>query len=138
MSKIYRTAQGQEVDMGALVAKNETVRAVGNMNVNARGDVLDSNNKVIEKKSAQVQKQYRKQIGNTTTSSKIYSSKKAAERAALADNKPVTEKVEIEEALPSKPIEQPDPVIDPAFAEEPAEETKGGLAGAIAKVKDSK
>ena len=47
MSGISRSAMGKSVDMGALVSRNEKVRAVGNMNVNARGDILDSNNKII-------------------------------------------------------------------------------------------
>jgi len=40
--KTYRTAQGRVVDLGAMIAQNETVRAVGNMNVNARGDIIDN------------------------------------------------------------------------------------------------
>lgn len=44
---IYRTAQGRKLDMSQLAAKNEKTRAVGNMNVNARGDTIDSNGKVI-------------------------------------------------------------------------------------------
>ena len=55
MSKIvYRTAQGRVVDLGALEAQNEHVRAVGNMNVNARGDKLDANGRVISTRSQQV------------------------------------------------------------------------------------
>lgn len=55
---VYRTAQGKMIDMGKLMLQNEQVRAVGNMNVNARGDVLDAENRVVEKKNRQVQKQY--------------------------------------------------------------------------------
>ena len=43
--KIYKSAMGKTVDMGSLLLRNEQTRAVGNMNVNARGDRLDSNNK---------------------------------------------------------------------------------------------
>jgi hypothetical protein len=39
--KIYKSAQGKVVDLGTLMLQNESVRAVGNMGVNARGDVLD-------------------------------------------------------------------------------------------------
>lgn len=60
-TKVYKTAQGQSVDIGALILQNETVRAVGNMNVNARGDLLDSNNQVIDQKNRQVQRQYQRQ-----------------------------------------------------------------------------
>ena len=48
MSK-YRTAQGKMVDMSALQAKNERTRAVGNMKVNARGDTIDSNGKLLSR-----------------------------------------------------------------------------------------
>jgi hypothetical protein len=59
--KIYKTAQGKTIDLGALLLQNETVRAVGNMNVNARGDLLDSNNQIIDQKNRQVQRQYNRQ-----------------------------------------------------------------------------
>lgn len=39
--KTYRTSSGQQVDFGALLLNNETVPALGNMNVNARGDEID-------------------------------------------------------------------------------------------------
>jgi hypothetical protein len=59
--KQYRTAMGKTVDMGAIMLQNEQVRAVGNMAVNARGDRLDSTNRVIDRKTQQVNRQYKKQ-----------------------------------------------------------------------------
>ena len=55
--------------MGALRLQNEKVRAVGNMKVNARGDVIDDSNRVIATKPEQVNKQYKKQTspGNKKT-----------------------------------------------------------------------
>lgn len=53
---------GKVVDMGALMLQNENVRAVGNMGVNARGDRLDSQNKVIDRKSRQVQRQNQRTV----------------------------------------------------------------------------
>jgi hypothetical protein len=53
-SKVYRTAQGKVVDLGALQSQNEHVRAVGNMQVNARGDKIDANGRVISTRSQQV------------------------------------------------------------------------------------
>ena len=45
MSKdMYRSASGKTVDMGALRLKNEKTRAVGNMKVNARGDMINDKN----------------------------------------------------------------------------------------------
>ena len=59
---VYRTAQGKTLDMGSLVLQNENVRAVGNMNVNARGDILDDKNQVIQTKAQQVNQQYNQQV----------------------------------------------------------------------------
>lgn len=53
-NKTYRTAQGKNVDLGALLLQNETVRAVGNMNVNARGDRIDDQGNTITTKSEQI------------------------------------------------------------------------------------
>lgn len=58
----YRSAQGKAVDMSQLVAKNEKVRAVGNMNVNARGDILDSHNRVIKDNTKRVKNSYQKTV----------------------------------------------------------------------------
>jgi hypothetical protein len=52
--KIYRTAQGRIIDFGALQAQNEQVRAVGNMQVNARGDKLDADGNIISTRAQQV------------------------------------------------------------------------------------
>ncbi len=60
-SKIYKSAQGKTVDMGRLQLQNEGVRAVGNMKVNARGDMVDDMNRVISTKAEQVNKQYKTQ-----------------------------------------------------------------------------
>ena len=61
---IYKSARGKPVDMGALRLQNENVRAVGNMKVNARGDLLDDEGRVISTKVEQVNNQYNKQIQN--------------------------------------------------------------------------
>ena len=59
--KVYRTAMGKTIDMGQLMLENEQIRAVGNMNVNARGDLLDGADRVIDTKPKQVQRQYDRQ-----------------------------------------------------------------------------
>ncbi len=60
-NQVYRSANGKTVDMGALRLKNERVRAVGNMKVNARGDVVDDMDRVISTKPEQVNMHYKKQ-----------------------------------------------------------------------------
>ncbi len=62
--EIHRSANGKTVDMGALRLKNENVRAVGNMRVNARGDLVDDKNQVIATKNQQVNQNYNNQTSN--------------------------------------------------------------------------
>jgi hypothetical protein len=59
--KTYRTAQGRVVDLGAMMVQNETVRAVGNMSVNARGDIIDNQDRVLATRAEQVNRNLRSQ-----------------------------------------------------------------------------
>lgn len=61
---VYRTATGKQIDMGALIARNEKTRAVGNMKVNARGDTIDGHGRIIEPVTTKVSKNYGKTVGN--------------------------------------------------------------------------
>jgi hypothetical protein len=63
--EIHRSANGKSVDMGSLRLRNENVRAVGNMKVNARGDLVDDKNQVITPKNQQVNQAYNNQTSNT-------------------------------------------------------------------------
>jgi hypothetical protein len=46
----YRTMQGREIDIDKLRNRNETVLAVGNARVNARGDEIGPGGKIIRKR----------------------------------------------------------------------------------------
>lgn len=46
MAKIYKTARGKAIDVDRIKLTNESAIAVGNMKVNARGDVLGSGKQV--------------------------------------------------------------------------------------------
>ena len=62
---IYRTAMGKSVDMNALRSKNEKTRAVGNVkNLNARGDTIDPQGRIIKPVTAKVTDGYSKTVGN--------------------------------------------------------------------------
>lgn len=58
----YRSAMGRPIDMAAMVTKNEKVRAVGNMRVNARGDLLDQNNQIIQDSTTRVSENYHQTV----------------------------------------------------------------------------
>lgn len=61
--KMYRTMQGRMIDIERLRAANESVQAVGNMNVNARGDVLGPGGNVVTSKETVIQKYYEQPKG---------------------------------------------------------------------------
>ena len=61
--RMYRTMQGRMVDIEKLRAANESVQAVGNMNVNARGDVLGPGGRVTTPKSEVIKKYYEQPKG---------------------------------------------------------------------------
>ena len=48
--KLYRTMQGKMIDIEKLRGANENVQAVGNMNVNARGDILGAGGEIVKPK----------------------------------------------------------------------------------------
>lgn len=134
--KVYRSSQGNKVDLGALQIKNETVRAVGNMNVNARGDVLDSQNNVVDKRTQRMTRQYRRQA-NVMDDSIPVSRKEAKQQPeqVVAPEQVVDNGIQ---ALQSElPVEESAPIAvsepEPAPAEDPT--PVGGLADAIAKAR---
>ena len=120
--KQYRTAMGKTVDMGALMLQNEGIRAVGNMSVNAKGDQLNSANKVIDKKTQQINRQTKKQMQSEQIP--VTTSNAALKRRPEEEMK--VDPSDVFSDLPTDEVEiaDPDPVIPP-----------GGLAAAIAKAK---
>ena len=80
--KTYRTAQGRVVDLGAMIAQNETVRAVGNMNVNARGDIIDNQGRVLSTRGEQVNRNLNRQTN--ANSGPVPSSNRAPQQSQTA------------------------------------------------------
>jgi hypothetical protein len=167
MTKMYSTAKGVQIDIDAFTSKHEKTRAVGNMNVNARGDLLDSKNKNIQSKNKQVGSQYRKQIGNMVTDEPVYASKRAAKRAQnIAEeysvpntvvetpreieglDKPLNPEMKVALEVSEQQAKAYEPGLPPKAAEEKkvtkveviedGSEPKSGLAAAIAKARQSK
>lgn len=133
--KIYKSAMGRPVDLGALILENEHVRAVGNMGVNARGDVLDGANRVIDTKNRQVQRQYKKQATNTSDIPVTTSTRTAKQQRSAPTAREVVEVDDIV-TLVEEPtdeivevVSQPEPVAEQTVTPIP----RGGLAAALAK-----
>jgi len=64
--KMYRTMQGRMVDIEKLRAANESTQAVGNMKVNARGDVLGSSGQIVTPKEQIIKKYYEQPKGKVS------------------------------------------------------------------------
>ena len=132
-TRIYKSAMGKTVDMGSLLLQNENTRAVGNMGVNARGDLLDSTNTVIEQKTQTVQRQYQKQTA-FTPKSEIHTSSRAA-KSAIADDQPAAGPAAVVPevvATPSNVVTEAPAVAEPVVTKNPEAELPG-LAGALAR-----
>lgn len=56
---IRRTNKGAQIDMDALMAARPNIPAVGNMKVNAKGDELGANGKVVKRNEDRVREYYR-------------------------------------------------------------------------------
>ena len=61
--RMYRTMQGRMIDIEQLRAANEDIRAVGNMNVNARGDILGAGGQIATPKADVIAKYYEQPKG---------------------------------------------------------------------------
>ena len=137
-NKIYRSAQGKSIDLGTIMLQNETVRAVGNMKVNARGDKLDNNNRVIETKPRQIQRQNAR--ATNVSDAPVYTSGNKAKRAkrAQAEQQSSTDDQPLETLSQE---ETPHIVAQPPAQDVVATASKipeGGLAAAIARQREVK
>ena len=55
---VHRTMQGKTIDMEKLMRQHELTPAVGNQNVNARGDLLGSGGRIIKKREDMIKEYY--------------------------------------------------------------------------------
>ena len=65
--RMYRTMQGRMIDIEKLRGANESVRAVGNMGVNARGDRLGRGGEIITPKEKVIAKYYEQPRGKVSS-----------------------------------------------------------------------
>lgn len=127
----YRSHQGRTIDMGALILKNEQVRAVGNMGVNARGDRLDADNRPIDSRPQKINRQYRRQTTNVEDTPVLPARAPTAAAVPTAPSPAKTSAPEAVAGLDAAPP-APAPVAQP---ETPDTLPQGGLAQAIARAR---
>ena len=106
--RMYRTMQGRMVDIEKLRSANESVQAVGNMNVNARGDVLGSSGQVVTSKAEVIKKYYEQPKGKVSEGPAITKQKPAqqpqVEIKAVEPKKVATPKVATPKVAPKRTV----------------------------------
>lgn len=112
--RTYRTASGKMVDMDTLALKNETVIAVGNMNVNARGDKLGQGGKVVQSREELIAEHYR--VKNTLIPEERPLNQKQKPEAKVDQHKQIDED-------PMGPLDEPAAAdtVEEQADEEPAQ-----------------
>ena len=114
--RMYRTMQGRMVDIEKLRAANENVQAVGNMNVNARGDILGPGGQIATKKETVIKKYYEQPKGmvdDTPARAKPAPAPRTPPKKTVQTMTPVA-KSEIKKTEP-----KPEPVVAPKIESEP-------------------
>jgi len=88
--KQVRTAKGRVIDMAALAKTNEEVRAVGNAQMNARGDRLDASGNVIATVQSVARKQHettsapeKRKLSNAPSATKVKKTTKADKQPVI-------------------------------------------------------
>lgn len=124
MARIYKSARGKTVDMDKVKLSNETATAVGNMRVNARGDLIGPGGSIAQGRNQIMDKVYAvpapmyspNDPGVRAEQQRTMEASKAKELHDLANNL----------AVPSNPeTVTPDAPVAPT--------ARGSLAGSVAK-----
>lgn len=97
MTKIYKTANGKQIDLDLLRKRNELTPAVGNYKVNARGDQLGPGGKIIRKREDVIREHYESQ--NNTVRDEVISRRPTETKAkkTISHN---SEDMEVEDPNP--------------------------------------
>lgn len=122
MGKIYRTAQGKNIDIDNIRLSNEDSIAVGNMKVNARGDELGPGGQVAVGRNQSMDKYYKMHTPMANNNAQAVAE---AQRQAGATVKQGQAKI----AAPPPPSVDPDGV---PFDQEPVAAAPAPLRGSFA------
>lgn len=129
MKRVYKTANGKDINLDSLIAQNEQTIAVGNMRVNARGDQLGAGGKVEIPKEKVMSEYYK--LNTPTAIDNPPQPRKANNKKDLVDDwiEPVIEDESTEE-------NNSDPSTNPIEEKKPT--LRGSLASSVSKNKFEK
>jgi hypothetical protein len=130
--RMYRTMQGRMVDIEKLRAANESVQAVGNMNVNARGDILGPSGQVVTPKEKVIAKYYEQpkgMVSDTATKGKVAPAPQTPVKQTVQTMTPVAAKPEPKKTVAPQPKKVE---VKPVESKPKAESTaKSGIDAAL-------
>lgn len=121
MGNMYKSARGKMIDMDKVKINNENTLAVGNMKVNARGDIIGSNGQVAQGRNAVMDQVY------------------AVEPAPYSPNDPAVyaqQQADIDASKAKQLHDLANNLVAPSTQEPAAPDTpvaRGSLASAVAK-----
>lgn len=126
MTRTYKTAKGKIIDMDKIKLSNETVTAVGNMKINARGDKLGPGGKIIAGRNQVMDRVYAVDSGGYSPNNpEIF-----AERQAMMEASKAKELHDLANNLVNTSTVEP--TVEPSTeTKEPA--ARGSLASSVAK-----
>ena len=131
--RMYRTMQGRMVDIEKLRSANESVQAVGNMNVNAKGDVLGAGGQVVTPKEQIIKKYYEQpkgMVSDTPTRGKPMPAPKAEPVKTVQKMTPVAAKTAPKKTVSPQPKKVEVKTVEPSTPK--AESTsKSGIDAAL-------
>lgn len=126
MKRVYRTANGKTVDLDGLILVNEQTIAIGNMNVNARGDELGPGGKIVATRNQSMDDYYRLNTNSTARS--------RAEPDQVLETRHRSQGARLSQGTTGEP--EFDPVEQPLLQETPLPKRqglRGNLADSVAK-----
>jgi hypothetical protein len=132
--RMYRTMQGRMVDIEKLRAANETVQAVGNMNVNARGDRLGSGGQIVTPKEKIIKKYYEQpkgKVDDTPTKGKPMPAPKVETKKTVQKMTPVAKKTEPKQEPRVAPKVEAEPTPVATFKPKTETTEKKGIDAAL-------
>jgi hypothetical protein len=98
-----KSFKGKEVDVSSVLEQSATTLAVGNMRVNARGDLIGKNGKILKTRE-QLENEY---VKNNPDAVKLKKENIAGFNKGLAQyQEKVREKEEMKVAIPSNPMKK--------------------------------
>lgn len=134
MGKIYRTAQGRELDIEKIRLQHEQVPALGNMRVNARGDQLGPGGKILRTREQIMDEHYRT-TNKTDPNPNVAKEGPVPTRSPRPKDQPIPTS---SKNVAQKEFQPGNVLADSQSTSENPNEPRGGLARAIKAAQEGK